>query len=172
MQAFPKPDADERSWQLRLSVLLRQVRELSDGLDPLVAKYELKSSEFLFGLIGALIFLLLSLVLGPQIINRLGIQAVPLILAAAILLGIGLGLSLFRGPSRWRMERNLRRLGLQLEVLRGEVKLLDGLDNIPQDIRGQLWTAYEETIEAYRQLQQFSYRASNYPFVLLGRRRS
>jgi len=45
-------NADERSWQLRLSALLRQVRELSDGLDPLVGKYELKSSEFLFGLIG------------------------------------------------------------------------------------------------------------------------
>lgn len=161
----------ERQLQLRLSILLKQVHALSDGLDPLVAKYELKSSEFLVGFIGALMFLLVCIVLRPQIISYLGRGALSLIVASSMLLGIALGLFLFRGPSRWRMERNLRRLGLQLEALRGEVKTLDGIENIPGVIRSELWSAYEETIQAHRQIQQFSYRASNYPFVLLAQRK-
>ncbi|HEV2835125.1 MAG TPA: hypothetical protein VGW58_07400, partial [Pyrinomonadaceae bacterium] len=93
----------------------------------------------------------------------------PLIVGIAVLLGISLGLTVFRGPSRWRMERNIRKLGLQLEALRTELKTLDAVDGRPASASSQLWSAYEESIAAYRQVEQFSYRASKYPFVLLNR---
>ena len=168
---LPPPDqADARGLQIRLSTFLDQARALSDGLDPLVSRYELKTSEFLFGLIGALILMLICIILFPQINSRLGREAVPLIVGTSVLLGIALGLTVFRGPSRWRMERNLRKLSLQLEALRTEVKTLDGVDGRPGTVATQLWSAYEESIAAYRQVEQFSYRASKYPFVLLNRR--
>jgi len=68
------------------------------------------------------------------------------------------------------MERNLRKLGLQLEALRTEVRTLDGVDGRPGSVTTQLWSAYEECIAAYRQVEQFSYRASKYPFVLLNKK--
>lgn|GEM_PF-4902821 len=169
MAAQP-PNPTQRGLKIRLATLLEEARALSDALDPLVSRYELKTSEFLFGFIGALLLLLLSVILFPEIIGRLGRGAVPLVVGSAVLLGIALGLTVFRGPSRWRMERNLRKLGLQLEALRAEVKTLDGVDGQPGTVKTQLWSAYEESIAAYRQVEQFSYRASKYPFVLLNKK--
>jgi len=171
MAAQPPPNpADARALQIRLSTLLDEARSLSDALDPLVSRYELKTSEFLFGFIGALILLLICIILFPQISSRLGREAIPLIVGSSVLLGIAFGLTAFRGPSRWRMERNLRKLGLQLEALRTEVRTLDGVDGRPGSVTTQLWSAYEECIAAYRQVEQFSYRASKYPFVLLNKK--
>jgi len=170
MAAQPPPDAEEKTLQIRLATILDQARALSDGLDPLVSKYELRTSEFLFGSIGALILLLVCLLLFPEISHRFGLAGVPAIAGPAVLLGITLGLTVFRGPSRWRMERNLRKLGLQLEALRTEVKTLDGVNGRPGSVTTQLWSAYEESIAAYRQVEQFSYRASRYPFVVLNKK--
>ena len=155
----------------QLSYLLNQAHALVDGLDPLVSKYELKSSEYLCGIIGTLVLVVVSIILRPQITRSLGVEFVPIIGTVATLLGLVLGLFLFRGPSRWRMERNLRKLGLQLDTLRTEVKNLDGAGTIPSNIKRQLWAAYDETIDAYRQIELFSYRASNYPFVFLSRKK-
>ncbi|MBA3712020.1 MAG: hypothetical protein H0W76_06165 [Pyrinomonadaceae bacterium] len=165
------PVDDEGSLQLKLSVVVNEARKLSEGLDPLVGKYELKNSESLFGLIGALILLITCLVLRPQITATLGLVALPLIVGGSVLLGIVLGIILFRGPSRWRMERNLRKLSLQLQALREEIKMLDQINDIPGEVKTQLWSAYEETIESYRQIEKFSYRASNYPLMPLSERK-
>jgi hypothetical protein len=165
------PTEDARSLQLRLSAVLSEARRLSEGLDPLVGKYELRSSEFLFGLTGALILLVVCMILRPQITNILGIATLPIVVAVSILLGIVLGIILFRGPSRWRMERNLRKLGLQLQGIREEIQILGQIDATPAEVNTQLWSAYRETIDSYRQMEMFSYRASNYPFVLLSERK-
>ena len=168
-QQQPRNDAEERRLRIRLESVLDSAHSISDSLDPLVSKYELKTSEFLFGTIGALLLMLGGLILFPQIVGRMGRGAVPLIVGIAVLLGISLGLTVFRGPSRWRMERNIIKLGLQLEALRTELKTLDAVDGRPASASSQLWSAYEESIAAYRQVEQFSYRASKYPFVLLNR---
>lgn len=155
----------------QLGYLLNQAQALIDGFDPVVSKYEVKSSEYLFGVIGTLVFVLGSIILRPQITRTLGLEFVPVIGTISTLLGLVLGLSLFRGPSRWRMERNLRKLGLQLDAFRTEVKNLDAVGPTPVNIKRQLWSAYDETIDAYRQIELFSYRASNYPFVFLSNKK-
>lgn len=165
------PKESERDLQLSLSSALRDARKLSEGLDPLVGNYELKSSEFLFGLIGSLVFLLASIVLRPRIVSTLGLPALPVIVAASLLLGIALGIFLFRGPSRWRMERNLRKLTLQLKAFRDEIEILDEIDAIPPEVKSELWQAYEDAIASYRQIEKSSYRASNYPLLLFSDRK-
>lgn len=168
--ARPPLVEDKRSLQLRLSAVVNEARKLSEGLDPLVGKYELKSSEFLFGLIGALILLIICILLRPRITATLGLAALPLVVGASVLLGIVIGIILFRGPSRWRMERNLRKLSLRLQALREEIKIVDQIDGIPSEVKTQLWSAYEETINSYRQIEKFSYRASNFPLILFSDR--
>jgi hypothetical protein len=99
------------------------------------------------------------------------LPALPVIVAASLLLGIALGIFLFRGPSRWRMERNLRKLTLQLKAFRDEIEILDEIDAIPPEVKSELWQAYEDAIASYRQIEKSSYRASNYPLLLFSDRK-
>ncbi|HEV2833824.1 MAG TPA: hypothetical protein VGW58_00830, partial [Pyrinomonadaceae bacterium] len=57
-QQQPRNDAEERRLRIRLESVLDSAHSISDSLDPLVSKYELKTSEFLFGTIGALLLML------------------------------------------------------------------------------------------------------------------
>jgi hypothetical protein len=122
--------------------------ELTERLDPLVDRYEGRTSEFLAGSAGGIgcgsiiLCLWASSWIGSGLAAALG--------APAVATGIILTLLIFRGRPQWRKERTRKALKAELKCLREELDALKSVTGTPDVVKSDLWAIYREEIRSYR----------------------